>query len=139
MATKTKTPPKSATGTAAETAGKVTALPKSPTPAVTDPGVVTEVKSVVSAPALKKRELFQLVADRSGLRKNQVKPAVEAMLDVLGAAIAEGRELNLEPFGKLKHQRSKDTNNARVTVAKIRQNKAAATPGDDTDGPDGAA
>ena len=47
------------------------------------------------------------------------------MIDILGEAIADGRELNLQPFGKIKQQRTKDTPNARITVAKIRQNKSA--------------
>ncbi|WP_135504716.1 HU family DNA-binding protein [Roseovarius aestuariivivens] len=105
---------------------KVTALPAGPRPDVPDPGVVTETKPDGAASDLKKRELLQLVADRCDMNKNQVKPVVEAMMEVLGEAIAEGRELNLEPFGKLKQQRTKDTPNARVTVVKIRQKKPGA-------------
>lgn len=107
------------------TTSRATSLPPAPDADVPTPEVVSDVKSVVTAPELKKRELLDLVAERSGLRKNQIKPAVEAMMEILGEAIAEGRELNLEPFGKLKHQRAKETSNARVTVAKIRQNKSA--------------
>ena len=33
--------------------------------------------------------------------------------------------MRLQPFGKIKHQRTKDTSNARITVAKIRQSKTA--------------
>ena len=65
------------------------------------------------------------VVTRSGVRKKFAKPAIEAMIDVLAEAIAEGREVNLQPFGKIKHQRTKDTSNARITVAKIRQSKTA--------------
>ncbi|MCR9147284.1 MAG: HU family DNA-binding protein [Rhodobacteraceae bacterium] len=107
------------------TKSKATSLPPGPDADVPAPEVVSDVKSVVTAPELKKKELLELVAERSGLRKNQIKPAVEAMMEILGEAIAEGRELNLEPLGKLKHQRAKETGNARVTVAKIRQNKSA--------------
>lgn len=106
-------------------------LPPAPEAEAPTPEVVTDVTSVVTAPELKKRELLDLVAERSGLRKNQIKPAVEAMMEILGEAIAEGRELNLEPFGKLKHQRAKETGNARVTVAKIRQNRSAAPKKDE--------
>lgn len=74
---------------------------------------------------LKKRELVELVVARSGIRKKFVKPAVEAMLDILGEAIAEGRELNLQPFGKITRKRARDTANARVTTAQIRQSKSA--------------
>jgi len=93
------------------------------------PGVKPEVMS--DAPAetggaeLKKRELIDEVVKRSGVRKKFAKPVIEAMIDVLGEAIAGGREVNLQPFGKIKQQRTKDTANARITVARIRQSKSA--------------
>lgn len=99
-------------------------------------GVVTETTAVVSGAALKKKELLDDVVNRSGVKKKYAKPVVEAMIDLLGEAITEGRELNLQPLGKIKHQRSKDTANARITVAKIRQSKAAGPaldPGDRAD------
>ena len=74
-------------------------------------------------------QLLQLVADRVDLNKNKVKPVVEAMLEVLGEALAEGRELNLKPLGKVKINRQKEVGNARVTVAKIRQSKDDDTSG----------
>ncbi len=45
------------------------------------------------------------------------------MLEVLGEALADGREFNLQPMGKLKLNRTKKTPNARIIVAKIRQSK----------------
>ncbi len=100
------------------------------TPAKTKPAkpaldLVTETAgAAIASPDLKKSELIQLVAERANLRNNKVKPVVEAMLEVLGEAIQDGRELNLNPFGKVKINRQKDTGNARVTVAKIRQSAA---------------
>lgn len=70
---------------------------------------------------LKKKELIDLVVARSGGKKRDVKPAVEATLAVLGEMLAEGRDLNLHPMGKLKVTRTKRTENARVLVARIRQ------------------
>jgi len=108
------------------TSSKPTAAAKDDAaPAKPDLEVVTEktAAEIVSV-ELKKQELLQMVADRAELNKNKVKPVVEAMLEVLGEALAEGRELNLKPFGKVKINRQKDVGNARVTVAKIRQSKA---------------
>ena len=94
--------------------------------AKTAPDVVPDTTpTVVTSTELKKRELIDEVVNRSGVRKKFAKPAIEAMIDVLAEAIAEGREVNLQPFGKIKHQRTKDTSNARITVAKIRQSKTA--------------
>lgn len=100
------------------------ALPPGPSVDTPEPEVINDVKSVVTAPELKKKEFLELVAERSGLRKNKIKPTVEAVMEILGEALAEGRELNLEPFGKLKHQRTKDKSDALVMVTKIRQSKS---------------
>lgn len=74
---------------------------------------------------MKKKELVDLVVSRSGIKKKDAKPVVEAMLAVLGESIAEGRELNLQPFGKLRINRKVEKDNGRVTVCKLRQNSNA--------------
>ena len=89
-----------------------------------EPTVVSETAVDALAPLLRKRELINSVVERSGVRKKFAKPVVEAMIGVLGEALAEGRDLNLQPMGRIKQQRVKDTANARITIAKIRQNKA---------------
>ncbi|WP_320179043.1 HU family DNA-binding protein [Roseovarius pacificus] len=118
---RTSTAPKSATS--GKTAAKAPAKPAAKT--APEPGVVSETTVTAVAPELKKKELIDMVTDRAGVKKKFAKPVVEAMIDILGEAIAEGRELNLQPLGKLKHQRTKETPNARITVAKIRQSKSA--------------
>ncbi|WP_424986163.1 HU family DNA-binding protein [Microbulbifer sp. S227A] len=74
---------------------------------------------------MKKKELVDLVVSRSGIKKKDAKPVVEAMLAVLGESIAEGRELNLQPFGKLRINRKVEKDNGRVTVCKLRQTSNA--------------
>lgn len=125
--TKAKTSPLKAS-VSPSTLATASSGPKPAKPAATstpDPAVVNEATPQTAAPELKKKELVDLVTERSDVRKKYAKPVVEAMIDILGEAIAEGRELNLQPFGKIKQQRTKDTPNARITVAKIRQSKSA--------------
>ncbi len=76
-----------------------------------------------AAEELKKRELLDQVLERSGVKKKYAKPVVEAMIELLGEAVADGRALNLEPLGKVIPQRVKDAGKHRVVVARIRQNK----------------
>lgn len=71
---------------------------------------------------LKKKELVERVVDRLGFKKKDVKPVVEAVLQELGDAVAEGRALNLEPFGKLNINRTDTRPNGRITVCRLRQN-----------------
>jgi nucleoid DNA-binding protein len=70
---------------------------------------------------LKKRELVEAVVARSGIRKRDAKPAVEAALQVMGEALSEGRGLNLVPLGKLKVTRMKTGTNGRILNARLRQ------------------
>lgn len=79
---------------------------------------------------LKKQELIDKVVEASGIKKKDAKPVVDALLDILGAALAEGRELNLSPLGKIKQNRVRETANARIIIAKIRQGKTSDKPSD---------
>ena len=90
----------------------------------TAPSVVEKLSPVVVSNELKKKELFDLVVARSGMKKKDVKPVVEAMLGVLGDVLAEQRELNLQPLGKLKVQRAKELPDGRALVLKLRQKSA---------------
>ena len=58
---------------------------------------------------------------RSGVKKRDAKPAIEAVLAVLGEALSEGRELNLRPMGKLKVTRMKKAGNGQIINARVRQ------------------
>jgi len=96
------------------------------------PIVVETSEPSVSAPGLRKKELLDAVAERSGVKRKDVKPVVEAMLEVMGQAVAEDREMNLLPFAKVKIQKVKDVANGRITIAKLRQPK----PKDEADSDD---
>jgi nucleoid DNA-binding protein len=66
----------------------------------------------IDAPiVLKKPQLLNEVVARTGLKKRDVKPAVEAALAVIGEALARGEELILPPMGKTRIIKSKELNN----------------------------
>ncbi|MFK7753731.1 MAG: HU family DNA-binding protein [Sedimentitalea sp.] len=96
------------------------------------PTVVSTATPVVGQADMKKAELVDLVVARSGIKKKYAKPAAEAMLAVLGEAIADGRELNLQPFGKLRINRAETKSNGRVIVCKLRQSLANGPSSKDT-------
>lgn len=75
---------------------------------------------------LRKKELIDQVVARSGVKKRDAKPVVEAMLAVLGESIDSARPLHLEPMGKLRVNRSKDTPNGRIHICKLRRKPAIA-------------
>lgn len=75
---------------------------------------------------LKKKELIDAVVARSGAKKKDAKPVVEAVLSILGECLADGRELNLQPLGKLRINRTEDHTGYRIIVCKLRQQILAA-------------
>ena len=130
-----KTSKKKTTGTTArKTTPKTTLSAKPKTPVKTaapvvspvtlvEPKVVTPAEPVVTAGSMRKPDLISSVVARTGAKPRGVKPIVDAVLATLGEAIADGQELNLPPMGKLKLQRTKETDKARITIAKLRQPK----------------
>ncbi|WP_245866775.1 HU family DNA-binding protein [Oceaniglobus roseus] len=92
--------------------------------------VVEEVSPVATAAPMKKIELIESVSVATGLKKKDAKLAVEAALAILGQGLAEGREMNLPPLGKVSVNRTMNKANATVVVAKIRQPSAMPKPDD---------
>lgn len=90
---------------------------------------VVRDSAVVAGPKVRKKDLMDRVAALSGQKRNQAKPVVEATLDALGAALAEGEELDLPPFGKLRVVREKTRANGRVFTCRISQPAAAPPSG----------
>lgn len=95
------------------------------------PKVVKVSEPVAAEPDLKKKELLEEVVVRSGIKKKDAKPVVEAMLEILGESLADGRELNLQPLGKLRINRSEDHANYRIIVCKLRQQTNIGNDGED--------
>lgn len=97
-----------------------------PKAAAPKPSQGSAPQEVVPGLALRKKELLDTVVARTGHKKKDVKPVVEAMLDVLGIAIAQNRELNLQPFGRVMVRKERHLTNGRMLIAKIRQSKSPA-------------
>lgn len=107
------------------TAKRSTTAPKS---VPQKPPLAQKIETTTSAPPnpdapdlLKKRELIENVVRRSGIKKKDAKPVVEAMLAELGETLASGRGVALPPFGRAKINRQKDLEDGRVLIVKLRQ------------------
>ena len=131
MATTTRKTTRTPTASKTTTTKRKTA----PKPAPVDVAEETSVQDLPlsSREEMKKKELIDLAVERSGVKKRDAKPAIEAALAVLGEALAEGREINMRPMGKIKVSRMKKVVNGQVINARIRQPEAA-EPSDDPDG-----
>ena len=99
-----------------------------------DPKVVREVTPVVVGAKLRKNELIEAVTERSGVKRRDAKVALEAVLEILGEAIAEGRQIDLPGLGKLKVTRTKKLSNGDMFTTRIRQPTVTPkTDGDEAD------
>ena len=90
--------------------------------AVTKPVTVEPVVATAETPdeVTRKKDFIDRVVERSGLKKKDVKPAVEAALAQLAEELTEGNELVVPPLGKIKINRVKDTPNGKVLITRIR-------------------
>lgn len=141
MATRSTKTTKSTAKTKASAPKKVTAkvAPKATvkpvvakaTPAAPKATVIETVKPVVAGAPVKKPELIDRVMAETGMKKKDVKPVVEAMLAVMGKALASGEELNVPPLGKVMVNRMKDVANAKILNVKIRHPQKAENAGKD--------
>ncbi len=113
------TPPKNPALAGMSTTGVL--RPDTPDAAMPKPVLVTDAAPNVALAPLQKKELLEAVVTRSGIKKKDAKPVVEAMMAVMGEALGEGRELELQPFGKFKINRIKDTGNGKVIIGRVRQ------------------
>lgn len=101
-------------------------MAKAPLPKVVKLSAATSAEDM-----LRKKELIERVVERSGVKKRDARPAVEAVLALLGETLAEGRDVNLPPLGKLRVHRIEEKENARIIVCKLRRNTEAKTAAKD--------
>lgn len=107
------------------------AAPK-PTPTPT-PAAPVKLAVVSSTPAegmgpapdaslvVKKKDFLDRVVAASGAKKPVARELTEAVLSVLGAALAAGESLALPPLGKLRVTRQIDKQGGEVLLVKIRR------------------
>ncbi|MGR3323359.1 MAG: HU family DNA-binding protein [Pseudooceanicola sp.] len=88
---------------------------------VPDIALVETHVPVLAKPELKKRELIDKVVALTGQKKRDVRPTLEAAFAVLGEALDDGRDLNLEPLGKVKVNRHRVLSDGRVFNTRIRR------------------
>ena len=91
------------------------------------PTVVNAPTPMIAGTEMRKKELIEQVVMRSGMKKRDVKPLVDTLFAVMGEAVAEGRELIIPPFGRLKVHKQKITPKKKIFFAKVHQNIASAS------------
>ncbi|WP_159453223.1 HU family DNA-binding protein [Aquimixticola soesokkakensis] len=75
---------------------------------------------------MRKKELLEKIVASTGARQAVVKPIVDAVLQELGEALARGDKLVLPPLGRVSVNKSKEVEDGKVYVTKVRQPSAEA-------------
>ncbi len=96
-----------------------------PTDAVEAPVAEDTVDAAEEAatPEFRRPELIEKVMERSGMKRKDVKPVVEAMLAVMGDLLVEETDMNIAPLGKVMVKNSKELEKAHVLTVKVRRPK----------------
>lgn len=81
-------------------------------------------KDPIPARILHKREFLARVAAEVDVPRAQIRDIVEATLNQLGRAIAEGETLALPPFGKARVSRQVTNKGGEVLVLRLRRKDA---------------
>lgn len=101
-----------------------------PKPAAPGPAP-TEAAPAVAELVLRKKELFDRVAAATGAKKGDVRQITEAVLDILGKALAAGEVLALPPFGRARVNRQKDLSTGEVLIVRLRRGGGGGQAADD--------
>ena len=84
----------------------------------------------VKGGTLRKKDLIDRVVQVSGAKKKDTREIVEAVLTVLGDALAGGEMLALPPFGRARVNKHRDLDSGEMLTVKLRRGgpaKAAST------------
>jgi hypothetical protein len=72
---------------------------------------------------LKTKDLLDRVTADSAVKRKDAKPVLDALLKVIGEALAEGKALNLPPLGKVSVSRTKENAKGDVVMLKLKRAK----------------
>ncbi len=83
--------------------------------------VVERSGAPATGPVLRKKDLYDRVAAATGAKKGDVRLIADAVLDILGTALAAGEVLALPPFGKARVHRQKDLPSGELLIVRLRR------------------
>lgn len=73
------------------------------------------------AKVVQKRDFVDRVLSASGAKKAEARPVIEATLDQLGRALAEGETLAVPPLGRARVTLEKDSRGGEVITLRLRR------------------
>ena len=80
-----------------------------------------ESDSKAESVAFKRNDLLAAVAARSALPKSDLRSVIELVLEEMGTALSDGKDLALPPLGRVKVQRRKESGGAEILSLRLRR------------------
>lgn len=71
---------------------------------------------------VKRKELVERIAAKSGIKPNVIKSVLDAVLVELGDVLSAGEVLEVQPLGKITVNRRKEFPDREILVCKVRRN-----------------
>ena len=112
---------KSTKKSTAAKAVKAQPVPEEPVPEAVAPETTPETTPVAARVQVKKKDFVERVVLRSGAKKPVARDLTEAVLAVLGEALAQGETLVLPPLGKMSVARSVGKAGGEILHVKLRR------------------
>jgi nucleoid DNA-binding protein len=116
------------TGTKAETKATKPRRAAAAKPAAARRKAAAKPAAAAAAPSapvkggtLRKKDLIDRVVQVSGAKKKDTREIVEAVLTVLGDALAAGEMLALPPFGRARVNKQRDLDSGEMLTVKLRR------------------
>ena len=72
---------------------------------------------------LSKKDLIERMVATTEMKKGEARRALDAVLDVLGETLADGKNIAAAPLGKIKIARTKDTATGQLVVCRVKLKK----------------
>ncbi|MGR3661234.1 MAG: HU family DNA-binding protein [Paracoccaceae bacterium] len=87
-----------------------------------------ETAKVAPVRVVRRKELVERIATRSGVKPNLIKSVLDAVLLEIGDVLSGGEALQVQPLGKLSVNRRKELPDGEVLICKLRRKSAAMVP-----------
>lgn len=77
---------------------------------------------------VRRKELVERIAEKTGKKPNLIKSVLDAVLLELGDALSSGESIRVQPLGKLSVNRRKELPDGEVIVCKLRRKNQTPEP-----------
>lgn len=114
--------------TESKTTTKIAASKATAEAPVVDGVLKPAVAKIEPVNVVRRKELVERIAAKSGKKPNLIKSVLDAVLLELGDALSSGESIRVQPLGQLSVNRRKELPDGEVLVCKLRRKNQTSVP-----------